>query len=145
MPNIATILKDEIARVARKEIKRQTATLQKQSAQYRRDVAELKRQVSDLQKRLSFIENQEKRRLANSAPIEKADEVRYSPKWVARHRAKLGLSAENYGKLVGVSGLTIYNWEAGKSRPRKKQLAGWASVRNLGKREALKRLELLEG
>ncbi len=39
--------------------------------------------------------------------------------------------------------LTIYNWESGKARPRAKQLAAWGAVRKTGKREALRRLELL--
>jgi len=56
------------------------------------------------------------------------------------HRAKLGLSAKAYGKLMGVLGLTIYNWEAGKSKPRRSQLPRIVSVRGIGKREALKRL-----
>ena len=55
-------------------------------------------------------------------------------------RRRLGLSAEDYGKLVGVSGLTIYNWEHGKTRPRPAQFAAFAALRNIGKREAQKRL-----
>ena len=58
---------------------------------------------------------------------------------------RLGFSANDYGRLVGVAGLTIYNWEKGKSKPRDKQLAAWAEVRGIGKREAWRRLELLEG
>ena len=54
---------------------------------------------------------------------------------------KLGLSAKDYGKLVGVSGLSIYNWESEKTRPRDSQLAKIVAVRGMGKREALKRLE----
>jgi len=49
-----------------------------------------------------------------------------------------------HARLVGVSGLTIYNWESGNSEPQAKALAGWAAVRGLRKREALRRLELLE-
>jgi len=60
-------------------------------------------------------------------------------------RERLGLSARDYGLLVGVAGLTIYNWEKGKSKPRDKQLAAWAKTRRVGKREAWRRLELLEG
>lgn len=59
-------------------------------------------------------------------------------------RDRLGLSAKDYGLLVGVSGLTIYNWEQGKSRPRQAQLASLAAVRGIGKREANAKLELLE-
>ena len=55
-------------------------------------------------------------------------------------RSRLGLSAADYGKLVGVSGLTIYNWEHGKARPRKAQLAALVTVRGVGKREALLKL-----
>ena len=39
--------------------------------------------------------------------------------------------------------MTIYHWEAGKARPRQQQLAKLAAVRGLGKREAVRRLELL--
>jgi DNA-binding transcriptional regulator YiaG len=35
------------------------------------------------------------------------------------HRTRLGLSAKDYGKLLGVSSLTVYNWENGKSKPRR--------------------------
>ena len=51
------------------------------------------------------------------------------------------MSAADYGKLVGVSALTIYHWESGKSRPRKAQLAVLTAVRGIGKREAMKRIE----
>ena len=63
---------------------------------------------------------------------------------VKAHRAKLGLSAETYAKLVGVSGLTIYMWESGKSTPRQAQKARWLAIRGLGKRAALERLGMAE-
>jgi len=53
MPNIAAVFKEEIVRLARKEIRRQTNFLRKASAQYRKDIAEMKRRVSDLQRRVS--------------------------------------------------------------------------------------------
>ena len=37
-------------------------------------------------------------------------------------------------------GLTIYNWEQEKARPRKAQLAALVAVRGIGKREALLKL-----
>jgi DNA-binding transcriptional regulator YiaG len=39
------------------------------------------------------------------------------------------------GTLIGVSAQTIYNWEAGKTRPRQNQLAAIAAIRKMGKRE----------
>ena len=145
MPNLAAALKEEIARLARREINRETATLQNQSAQYRRDIAALKRDNTDLTRRLAFLEKQEKKRINKMPSEDVAANARFSPKWVAAHREKVGLSAQNYGTLVGVSGLTIYNWEKGKSKPRQQQLAMWVAVRGLGKREAQQQLEMVGG
>jgi len=142
MPNLATTLKEEISRLARKEIRAETSTLTRQSVQHRRDIAALKRQVADLNREIAFLRKQEKRRIAEEPSKADGENVRFSPGWVKKHREKLGLSAEKYAKLVGVSGLTIYNWEKG-SRPQAKQLAAWAEVRKLGKREAMKRLEMI--
>ena len=50
MPDIAAVLKEEIARLARKEVRSQTEGLKKASAQYRRDIAALKRQVAELER-----------------------------------------------------------------------------------------------
>jgi len=64
---------------------------------------------------------------------------RFSASRLAAHRAKLGLSAAAYGKLVGMSGATIYLWEQEKSRPSSEQLQRLATVRSLSRREALER------
>lgn len=95
-------------------------------------------------KAVAFLEKQEQRRVAAppTAPQD-AKGFRFSARGVKAQRARLGLSAKTFGRLVGVAGLTIYSWESGKSRPRAKQLPGLAAVRHLGKREAKKRLELI--
>jgi len=61
---------------------------------------------------------------------------RFSPEAVAADRERLGLSAKQYGDIVGVSQMTIYNWEKGKSVPRNDQVAKWLTVAGMGKREA---------
>ena len=145
MPNLASVLKDEIRRLARKEIKDQTGTTKKMSAQHRRDIAQLKRQVQTLARKVAFLESQEKKRVSKIKPSkEAADKARFSPSWLKSHRQKLGLSAADYATLVGVSSQTIYNWEQGTSKPRQQQVAALSAVRGLGKREVLKRLEMLE-
>ena len=60
------------------------------------------------------------------------------------HRERLGLSAANYGKLLGVSELSIYNWDQDKTRPRESSVAAWTAIRRIGKREAAKRMAALE-
>lgn len=143
MPNIALVIKEEISRIARKEIRSETAVVKKASAQYRREIAELKRQVSNMQGRISLLEKRVLR--DGSSPVAEADakDVRFTAKGLRSQRKRLGLSAVEYGRLVGVSGQTVYSWENGLSRPRKNQLPVLASIRQMGKKEVHARLEQL--
>jgi DNA-binding transcriptional regulator YiaG len=145
MSKIATVLKDEIGRLARREVTAQTKVLRKANAQYRRDIADLKRRAKVLSKQVAYLEDQERKRLADEPQATTLKGKRFSVRSLKSHRAKVGLSAADYAKLVGVSGQTIYSWESGKSKPRDQQLAALVAVRDLGKREALRRLELLTG
>jgi DNA-binding transcriptional regulator YiaG len=145
MPNVNSVLKDMICRLARREIKANTSSTKQAVAQYRRDIAKLKRQVRDQQKEISFLKAQERKRLSRSETKEEPEEgVRFSARSVKAQRKRLKLSAADYGILVGVSGLTISNWELGKSRPREAQLAKLVAVRGIGKREALTKLEMVK-
>jgi DNA-binding transcriptional regulator YiaG len=144
MSNLAAALKEEVCRLARKEIKSQVGPTKQAVAQHRREIAALKRQVEEQRKRIAFLEAQERKRVAEpSSSTGDAENVRFSSRSVKAQRDRLGLSAKDYGLLVGVSAITIYNWEQDKSRPRQAQLAALAAVRGIGKREALARLELL--
>ena len=145
MTTLAVALKDEIRRLARKEIKAHTGPTAQAVAQFRREIAKLKRQSRDYEKKIAFLEAQERKRLGKPAATNDADDgSRFSARSVKAQRRRTGLSAADYAKLVGVSGLTIYNWENGKSRPRKEQLASLLAVRGLGKRQAQAKLALLK-
>ena len=146
MPNIAVVLKSEIARVARKAQRAETETLRKLVQAHRSDIAALKRRILTLEQQLRRLG----RKAARAAPEAQAEGdaestagVRYSAKSLASQRRRLGLSAEDCGLLVGASGQSIYNWEAGKARPRDKHVLAIAALRHLGKREAAARLEAL--
>lgn len=145
MSKVASVLKQEITRLAKKEASAQTKSLRRANAQYRRDIAELKRQSSTMARQIAFLETQERKRAVASPPTTSTEGKRFSPRWLVAHRRKTGLSAADYAKLVGVSPQTIYNWEHGKSKPQDQQLAALVEVRELGKREALRKLELLAG
>ncbi len=142
MPNLASVLKQEIRRLARKEAKAQVATLRKTTTQHRRDIAALKRQLKEQERRNARLEKALASGMAAGAKAPDGAAVpRFSPTWLAKHRAKLGISAADYAQLVGVSGLTIYNWEKGENRPRTAQLEALATVRSIGKRQAMARLQ----
>jgi DNA-binding transcriptional regulator YiaG len=114
-------------------------------ARHRREIAKLKRQLREQDKKIAFLEAHERKRLEQPEVAEDATEgIRFSARSVKAQRKKTGLSAADYAKLVGVSPLTIYNWELGKSRARKEQFASLVAVRGIGKREAQAKLELLK-
>jgi len=144
MPNIATLLKNEISRVARKEQRGDSLALRKSVSAHRSEIAALKRRVQALEKQL--------RRLARTgsraAVAEKTDEdaapsIRYSAKSLASQRRRLGLSAADCGLLVGTTAQSIYNWESGKVRPRARHLAAIAALRTLGRKDAAAHLAAL--
>jgi DNA-binding transcriptional regulator YiaG len=145
MPNIGAILKDEISRLCRREIRKQVQPVRKVSAGYRRDIAALKRQVQELQRRTSALA---KRAVQVGGNNDKAGEPARASRFVAKGlrslRARLGLSASDLARLMSVSDQSIYNWELKKTSPRKEQLATLATIRSLGKREAHSRLEALK-
>ena len=145
MANLNAALREEIWRQARKANRKEMEQVRKASAAHRRDIAKLKRELARAEKRLSALESLAKGRLKEATPEAAGlDGVRYSSRSVRAQRKRLGLSAEEYGKLVGVSTQTIYFWEQGKTKPREKQLAALVAVRGITKREAAARLGVLE-
>ena len=142
MSNIAAAFRQEITRLARREVRGQVEGLRKASAKFRKDIARLKRAAAELLSEIARL-----RRTAGQAPAREtaAAKTRFTARSVIAHRRRLRLSAADYGKLVGVTGHTVYAWEHGASRPRNAQRAALAAVRAMGRREALARLETARG
>jgi hypothetical protein len=72
MPNIATVLKGEISRIARKEVRLVTEGLKKQSVQHRSHIAALRRQVVALEKLLRKRLNGKREAPDGTAPDEES-------------------------------------------------------------------------
>jgi DNA-binding transcriptional regulator YiaG len=144
MPNIATVLREEIRRLARKEAKTVIDSTRKVTAQHRRDIAELKRTVFALQKEVALLRKTEAKRGGKvQAPNGPIEGTRFSSKSVRAQRKRLGLSRNDFGRLLGVSPQSVYNWENDEARPRDEAMAALVAVRKLGKREAERRLEMM--
>ena len=127
MPSIASVLKDEITRLCKKELRSQLDPMRSASARYRSDIAVLERQNQNLQKQIP------------TPAQESTDEdrkLRFVAKGLATLRKRLGITVEQLAALLGVSPQSIYNWQTGKSVPRRAQLEKLASIRGMGKREA---------
>jgi len=142
LPNIASVLKEEIARLVRRTLRGETESLKKASSRYRSDIAALKRRIEAQERQISRLERQLSKQVGAepASGAESETKLRFKPQGVRAQRTRLGLSAAELGALVGVSAQTIYNWETGSTRPRAEQLAALAAVRKMGKREARARL-----
>jgi DNA-binding transcriptional regulator YiaG len=145
MPNIGTILKQEITRLARRELRAELLATKKASAQYRHAIAALKTKVASLEKQIAQFQ----RRTSKGAPAAAAPEaepgapVRFGTKGLKALRGRLGLSAAELGKILGVTGQSVYNWELGNARPRAEQIQKIVALRSVGKRDVKQYLENL--
>jgi DNA-binding transcriptional regulator YiaG len=143
-PNLGSVLKSEILRLARKVSKEQLASVQSSSAAQRKQIAALRRQVSDLERSLKRLARDGGR--APKAAAEASNDatpMRFQVRGLKSLRERLDLSAGELAQLIGVSAQTVYNWEAGKTKPRPAQLQALVPLRGIGKREARARLEQL--
>jgi len=132
VPNLAGVLKGEIRRLARKEVRASVKPLRKLVTALRRRIAEQRRLMVEM-------ERAAKRSIASArktvAVASEDPQIRFSPQWVKAHRKKLGMSRRVYAKLVGVSAQSIFGWETGRTRPRRRALESWRRMRSMGKRD----------
>ncbi|WP_395057123.1 helix-turn-helix domain-containing protein [Polaromonas sp.] len=140
MPNIASVLKEEIARVARKEGRAETQQLKKSSAHFRSDIAALKRRIAALEQLVARLGKSAGKKAAAATPDERATSFRFSASGLLAQRKRLGLSAAEAGRLLGVSDQSVYKWENGRTRPRASQFSAIAELRSLSKKQAAARL-----
>jgi DNA-binding transcriptional regulator YiaG len=145
MPNLAQTIKAEVIRISRREIKASVNPLRSTTIALKKTVAELKRKTAALEaenKRLAGLVKSEEARIAQ-VPDEVKEKARITSKTVRKVRGKLGLSQADFATLLGISRQSAFMMEqkSGRLRLRPATLAKLLVVREMGKREALRRLE----
>jgi DNA-binding transcriptional regulator YiaG len=143
MANIATALKAEIGRLARKELRSETGSSKKAIATHRHEIAELKRRMQSLERELARLRKADGKAGTKVASEERPN-LRFRAEGFAQHRKRLGLSAREVGLLLDASPLSVYKWESGQAKPRARHLGAIAALRTMGKREAAQRLAELQ-
>ena len=145
MPNVASILKQEISRVARKEAKSFFKTLPGSMGSLKKTVSEQKKRISVLEAKIAKFE----KILAKDSKIalpkpEELEHSRLGAKNIVKLRKKLELTRAEMAKLVGASTNSVFLWENGKATPRAAAKAKIIALRGLGKREIKKLLAGLD-
>ena len=143
MGKVEGIIKSEIVRLAKREVR-------KISVPVGRDIRALKITVSRLRKTVSALERfaalqqkeMEKEGVSLKATPEEVKMSRFSPRLIRSLRKHLGLTQKEMATLAGVTIGAVYQWESGKFDPRNEKKAVLVALRKLGKREARKLLEM---
>lgn len=145
MPNIATVLRTEITRLVRKELKSETESLKKASGRFRSEIAELRRRITGIEQQLKAAERQARKLVTEAAVVaEPSPKIRFRADGLKALRERLGISAPVLASILSVSPQTIYNWEAGTSRPNSEMVERIAILRKMGKREVQERLAAMK-
>jgi DNA-binding transcriptional regulator YiaG len=138
MPNIALLIKVEIERVAKKQIKAAISPIVHKIAILKTEQIASKKLILELQQSLKQLAKS--RHKLTTASAVKSVNSRITTQGVKSLRKRLGLTAAEVGLLCGTTGAAVYKWESGEAYPRPAQVAAIVSLRRLGKKSA--RVEL---
>ncbi|WP_218512047.1 DNA-binding transcriptional regulator [Variovorax sp. dw_308] len=142
MSNAYAALKSEMVRIARREVRSETAVFKKTIGQHRAAISALKKKIDALEKAPRQTRKSATRADAAAARPGASETVqrRFSAARLGAHRAKLGMSAASYGKLVGMSGASVYLWEKGEVRPSAEVIEALAKLKEMSREQIEEKL-----
>jgi len=145
MSQLMIVMKEEMRRIARKEIKLAISGLKKDKITLKKAVAALKKQAKQDRKTIDALTEAATRQAKQVVPGIQ-EKARITAKGVKALRRKLKLSQAEFGTLVGVSGMTIMKMEnhQGPLNIREKTRQAYQPIMNIGVKEARLRLEQLK-
>jgi len=144
MPNIANVLKDEIKRLARREINLTITPLKVSNAALKKLVYEHKRRIAALEKenkRLAVLQGKIHGPVHDNATKLKEDGFSITGRQVRSLRGRLGISQSRLAKLLGVCDNIVSIWE---KKPGRLQLRKPGIRKALSDLKGMKRREVLE-
>lgn len=144
--DLSSVLKAEIIRVARREIRAEILALKKASSRHRAELAALRRQVASFEMQVKRLEKALSGAAVAAGRSEPVSErpARFSGPNLRKLRKRFELSAPTLASILGVSTQTVYNWETGSARPGKGVIKNIAILRKMGKRELAQRLAVMQ-
>ena len=133
MPDLGKALREEMSRVAGRELRSALNPLNDQIRSLEREVTALRSQISGAQGTAAKSTGKPS---GNAKAAATQTAIRITPASIKKHRKRLRLSQAQMGKLLGVSAITILNWEQGKSKPRAANREAIAELRGMGLKDA---------
>lgn len=142
MPSIATLLREEISKIARKEVQDQVRELKQTVREQRDAIARLEKQIGPTKAKAATksVAKPAAKVRKPAGDTDRRKQLRIAPDTIKKHRKRLKLSQAELGEILNVSTNTVLRWEAGTSKPRRKHLPGLDQLRTISKRELKKQL-----
>jgi DNA-binding transcriptional regulator YiaG len=142
MGKLEGIIKSEIMRLAKREIRKVSVPLS-------RDVRLMKSTVSKLRKAVLTLErltsHQQKELGKKEVPLKATPEevkiARFSPRLFRSLRKHLGITQKELAILAGVTLGAVNSWESGRFRPKQEKKAVIVALRKMGRQGVRKLLE----
>ncbi|MBN1864619.1 MAG: helix-turn-helix domain-containing protein [Victivallales bacterium] len=137
MPNYTSVLNEEIARIAKREVKSAFEPLAARVIELKKKCSESAKKVSDIASKLEKLEKELglEDMITVTVSEEQLDKARVSPKYIANVRKKYSLSRNEMALLLDVNPNSVYLWENGKSKPRQDVRGKIIQLREMGKRK----------
>ena len=137
MAKIEGVLKSEIVRLAKREIRSTFIPLRREVRRMRLKLSGLSRGILSLNRMTKELHLEEAKPKLEATP-EEVKASRLTPQRIRGLRKKLGISMRELGILTGSSLGAVLSWEKGKFKPRGDKKAALVALRKLRKREVRK-------
>jgi DNA-binding transcriptional regulator YiaG len=134
MAKIESVIKAEIVRLAKREMRSAFLPMKREVRQMSIRLSGLSKAISSLN-RLTKDLGLEKAKAKLEASPEEVKTSRITPDRIRGLRKKLGISQREMGILTGASMGAVVSWERGKFKPRGDKKTALVPLRKLGKRK----------
>ncbi len=136
MGKLEGIIKDEIVRLAKREVRKISVPLAKDVWLLKSTLWKLRKTVSNLERFAARQESElSQRKIPLEATPEEVKESRFSPRLIRSLRRHLGITQKELAILAGVTVGAIHQWESGIFVPRAQNKGVLVALRKLGRRE----------
>lgn len=142
MGKLEGIIKSEIVRLAKREIRKISVPLGKDVRSLKNTLSHLRKSVLALERFAARQESElRKEKILLEATPEEVKGSRFSPRLIRSLRKRLGITQKELAILAGVTIGAIHQWESGTFVPRAQKKSALVALRKLGRRGVRKLLE----
>lgn len=141
MAKLESIIKSEIIRLSKQEIRKVLSPLRRDVRLLRATVSKLRKSASELDRfRVAQEKILSKQEIKLEPSPEEVESSRFSPRLFRSLRKKMGVTQRDLAVLCGVTLGAVQSWESGKFRPKDEKRKVLVGLRKLGRSEVKKLL-----